>query len=73
MLGGGQGKWALCQFCPTPEESLTNSFTNYKFQIYKFFQTILVFEIFENTISCHPGGSTFLHGPYKSLWIEYQA
>jgi hypothetical protein len=22
MLGGGQGKWALWQFCPTTEESL---------------------------------------------------
>jgi hypothetical protein len=25
MLGGGQGKWALWQFCPTTEESLKNA------------------------------------------------
>jgi hypothetical protein len=25
ILGGGQGKWALWQFCPTTEESLKNA------------------------------------------------
>ena len=25
VLGGGQGKWALWQFCPTTEESLKNA------------------------------------------------
>ena len=25
IVGGGQGKWALLQFCPTTEESLKNA------------------------------------------------
>jgi hypothetical protein len=30
MLGGGQGKWALWQFCPTTEESLKNALFSVK-------------------------------------------
>ena len=30
ILGGGQGKWALWQFCPTTEESLKKMHWNFE-------------------------------------------
>jgi hypothetical protein len=41
ILGEGQGKWALWQFCPTTEESLKNALTYFELMDYcTKFQTI---------------------------------